>query len=369
VIRSLHIEGYRGFESFDMEGLGRINLLVGDNNSGKTSVLEAIHLLVSLGDPSILGQILSRRGERLYLPDDRNERNFPGSLELDVRHLFYGHEADLGSKVVFSAQAPTRSISFVMNEISDEGVEKQEQEQALATPARTVLSVTGMPPPLVDAIPLSSRDGLLWDPIRSGRFRKRQSQSELMQAQYISTESLSARELIGLWESITLTSSEELVLKALGFLDPRIERLASQSSVSSYGLSRAGFKVKIRGNQEPIPIGSLGDGLWRLLAVSIAITQCRKGVLLVDEIDTGLHYTVMSDMWKLIYETAKELDVQVFATTHSADCIKSLASICRDKPDSDDRVTLQRIEIGKRKPVAYSENEIRESAWDWVEVR
>jgi predicted ATPase len=56
MISSIRIEGYRGFEHFEMSGLGRVNLLVGTNNSGKTSVLEAIYLLSSMGDPISLWQ-------------------------------------------------------------------------------------------------------------------------------------------------------------------------------------------------------------------------------------------------------------------------------------------------------------------------
>ncbi len=63
MISSIHIEGFRGFERFDMEELGHVNLLVGTNNSGKTSLLEALHLLTSRADPRALWKILWRRGE------------------------------------------------------------------------------------------------------------------------------------------------------------------------------------------------------------------------------------------------------------------------------------------------------------------
>ncbi|HUE00657.1 MAG TPA: ATP-binding protein, partial [Bryobacteraceae bacterium] len=120
--------------------------------------------------------------------------------------------------------------------------------------------------------------------------------------------------------------------------------------------------------EQPIPIGSMGDGMWRMLAMAIAITQCRGGVLLVDEIDTGLHYTVMSQMWRLIFNAAKELDVQVFATTHSYDCVYSLAQICVD-PDPTNSVTVQRIEAGKSMSVPYDQEEITVAAQREIEVR
>jgi AAA15 family ATPase/GTPase len=114
----------------------------------------------------------------------------------------------------------------------------------------------------------------------------------------------------------------------------------------------------------------MGDGMWRMLAMAIAITQCKGGVLLVDEIDSGLHYSVLTDMWKLISRAsaASGFDVQVFATTHSGDCIRSLAEyICDAHGDSN--ATIQRIEAGKYKSVSYNEHEIGIAASERIEVR
>jgi len=105
--------------------------------------------------------------------------------------------------------------------------------------------------------------------------------------------------------------------------------------------------------------------MWRMMAMAIAITQCRGGVLLVDEIDTGLHYSVMSQMWDLMYSAAQDLDVQIFATTHSYDCVYSLAQICEPKRS----VTVQRIEAGKGRAVPYDEEEITVAASRDIEVR
>ena len=63
MIRTLRLENYRSFERYELRDLARVNLLVGPNNCGKTSVLEAVQLLVSRGDPRVLTQLASRRGE------------------------------------------------------------------------------------------------------------------------------------------------------------------------------------------------------------------------------------------------------------------------------------------------------------------
>jgi AAA domain, putative AbiEii toxin, Type IV TA system/AAA ATPase domain len=360
MISSIQIDGYRGFEHFEMGGLGRLNLLVGTNNSGKTSVLEALYLLTSQGDPLALWNLLWRRGERL-----------PGSTqsqsELDVCHLFYGHEVHIGSKFTLSAtnESPSRRVAFTIAEF------KPKQPEGLfegTQPVGLALVVRGEPKPPVSTIPLTRVGGLSTDAFNTSR-RLRRKSLEGSPSQFITAESLDSDDLVALWDKVALTPDETLVMRALQFLDRDIERIASQSASPSYYHSHGGFIIKLRGHERPIPIGTMGDGMWRMLAMAIAITQCKGGVLLVDEIDTGLHYSVMSDMWRLIFGAAKELNVQVFATTHSYDCIQSLASVCLSDRDHNNPVTLQRIEMGKSKAVPYSESEIVVASDREIEVR
>ena len=110
----------------------------------------------------------------------------------------------------------------------------------------------------------------------------------------------------------------------------------------------------------------MGDGIWRLLGIALALVRARGGILLVDEIDTGLHYTVLTKMWQLVYETAKRLDVQVFATTHSRDCYEALGEVT--EPGRQD-ISLQRIERGRPEAVAYREAILRTAAERGLEVR
>jgi predicted ATP-dependent endonuclease of OLD family len=91
--------------------------------------------------------------------------------------------------------------------------------------------------------------------------------------------------------------------------------------------------------------------------------------LLVDEIDTGLHYTVLPDMWRLIMEAARDLQVQVVATTHSSDCISALAAICGSDRMLSDSTTLHRVESHSEDSIPYSGSEIMMAADRHVEVR
>lgn len=124
-----------------------------------------------------------------------------------------------------------------------------------------------------------------------------------------------------------------------------------------------------RKGEERVPIGSFGDGIWRIFALAVALSRVKGGLLLIDEIDTGLHYTVMTEMWKFVSEVCKEFKIQVFATTHSYDCVYSLAKVCHDIDDAGSEITIQRIEAGKAQSVPFAEAEIKIAAERTIEIR
>ena len=80
----------------------------------------------------------------------------------------------------------------------------------------------------------------------------------------------------------------------------------------------------------------------RLLGLSLALVQSQNGILLIDEIESELHYSVLPDIWKLIFHTAKELNVQVFATTHSKDCLEAFAAASHEYKGEGMFIRLQR---------------------------
>ena len=92
MIKSLEIEGYRTFERFEMKELAKVNLLVGTNNSGKTTVLEALYLLATNADPQALLKITSSRSEHRFYEIAAQRSLQP---EIEINHLFYQHKIDI----------------------------------------------------------------------------------------------------------------------------------------------------------------------------------------------------------------------------------------------------------------------------------
>lgn len=380
MLKTIKIENFRSFQYFELQQLGRVNLLVGKNNIGKTSILEAIQLLCSRNNLEPLRQTMTNRSE-YFFDDDRSERRLRlgQSQDLDVRHLFYGHEIELGSK--FSITGTNGNIQEELIVSIEE--RKVSSKEPLNSSAEFLYDE--VPDVLRELdfnikwnhgreekpwrLPLSANGGL---PIEDyTRQLHREPKNSSPKIQFITSSSLGTEKMIELFDQIVLTPEEKLVEQALHRIDSKIQRIAPVSSRKfRYSLdSRGGFFVLLSDSNQRVPIGSMGDGIWRILGLALAIVCAKDGYLFVDEIDTGLHFTAMSNMWKLIWETAKRLNVQVFATTHNSDCWTSLASIAEQEDATEDGIRIHRIEKGKETSVVFTEPQIVIAAEREIEVR
>lgn len=153
-------------------------------------------------------------------------------------------------------------------------------------------------------------------------------------------------------------------------IDRRIERIGSVASVGrSYSGANRRLLVKLRDNPNRVPLQSLGNGIVRLFAVALAIACSRKGFLVVDEVENGIHQSVQQGLWKMIIQAARKYNVQVLATTHSFDPVWGLAGAIEALDESDAR--LVRIDrIGSElKSVEYSAEDIMVAVEQDIEVR
>ncbi|HEY9853506.1 MAG TPA: AAA family ATPase [Leptolyngbyaceae cyanobacterium] len=359
MLKSLKIENFRCFQFFELPQLGRVNLLVGTNNSGKTSILEAIQLLASRGKLSALSELMINRGEYFLSEKVREGR------ELDIRHLFYGHEINVDSKFSIFGCNSNQNVSI---EIS---VQKSSQTTLFSQEGEFVLAIKFLSNSKEQEsdtlLPLSYNKGI---PINYTQSFSNDLKKLEIKTEFVTSSSLTTEKMVELFDRVVLQPEEYLITEALQTIEPKIERIASVSSERYiYSGSRSGFVVRLADSSQRIPIGSMGDGIWRMLGLALAIVNAKDGILLVDEIDSGLHFSTMSDMWKMIWETAKKLNVQVFATTHSSDCWKSLDAIANSEKPSEDGITIQRIERDKSSSVVFNERQIAIAAERGIEVR
>ena len=380
MLQSLKIEGFRGFQSFEMANLGRINLLVGKNNSGKTSILEAIQFLYVQNNLDIFLETISYRGEFSWSESNRTK-------VFEICHLFPGHEIIPSKEIIIigsreshqeSVTISVKSIPIQLSLFSDknddlnnDNIFDDEEWNKL------LLSIRWSQSQKPIELELLANGTLARDSIRRmaslSRISHKIGIDNKIELKFLTPFSLTSSDMAALFDNIVLSPVEDLIIESLKIIEPKIERIASigsgkYSTANNLGV-RGGFLIKIKNHDQPIPIGSLGDGFWRMLGLVLAMVNLENGILLVDEIDSGLHFTVMTDMWKVVWETAKKLNIQVFATTHSQDCWQSLAELITEEKITDNEITIQRIDRDKEKAVSFNTRQIYLASERDIEVR
>lgn len=118
-------------------------------------------------------------------------------------------------------------------------------------------------------------------------------------------------------------------------------------------------------------MSSLGEGVSRALWIGSSIVNSKEGLLLVDEVENGLHYSVQPDLWKMIFKTARQLDVQVFATTHSHDCVRAFQQVSKEQEEEGMLISLRRKQSDSENIVAVpiEEDELEYAVKSHTDVR
>jgi hypothetical protein len=332
MLSTVILENFRAFERLELHGLRRVNLLVGVNNAGKTSVLEAIRFLVSPGTPEALLDSLERR-EEFQLGGTRVAAGI-----FDPAHLFFGR--------VLGEQQRARVSGR-------DGTQERSAELLWTSMHAQPLRAGGWRREKSAAFSFGEL-AFRWDgeaigtviPVGNGIDRNAWS-GHLGEAAPLLTASGMGRDAaVAALGAIALSAEAENVVAALRIAEPALAGIASVLVDDGSGTTRGSVIVRL-GDAPPVPIGSLGDGMWRLLGLALSLARAKGGVLFVDEIDTGLHYTALPRMWKMVAEAAERLDIQVFATTHSKDAVDGLATLGAEAD-----MCLLRVERGRTKAVS-----------------
>jgi hypothetical protein len=352
MLASLRISGFRAFAELDVQRFGRVSLVVGKNNVGKTTLLEAIHLHASGAQAlAAVHRMLERRDEysadehgvvdplRLFFGDDGaqletstiSESSGRDALEISTAWAWWEGEGDSTTRRV--GNRPPAAVAA--------------QRQLVARRAGRIVAMMALEP-FGNELPFR-------------RPRDQGPSSLMLPADGLQAEQIHAADL---WDGVVLTEREERVVEVLRVIEPGLERIVM---VNTRGTLRSPM-AKVRG-RAPLPLRSLGDGMSRLFELALGLVSVGKGgTFLVDEIDSGLHFTTLVDVWRLVFESAASLDVQVFATTHSWDCIQAFAQAAVAHPAEGVLVRLQRAGDVITSE-AFTEEELTVITRESIEVR
>lgn len=364
MIYSLTIQNYRVFKKFSLDQISRVNLIVGTNNSGKSSLLEAIYLLTSEKPSLSLVYVLSERGE---FTTPANEAGIPQRLRGGgylLSHIFNRHNLEDHQAITISSNS-NEKLSLTIAVIDAQPRVDEMTSQSLSDDVE-VLEIASRSKRLVFEHDSYRENILISDSLIPFRGYRRRITTPVQNTRLVTTNFLSYDDLSLLWDNITLTPREEKVVEALQIIEPKAERInfTSRQSLNS------GVLLKLRGEKNPMPLSSMGDGMRRILTIAVSLVSVDAGTLLVDEIDTGLHYTALTNMWRLILETSVNSNAQVFATTHSWDCVRAFQQALTEVPNRDvGRLIRLDREDDHIKAVDYVASELDIAVKQDIEVR
>jgi len=127
--------------------------------------------------------------------------------------------------------------------------------------------------------------------------------------------------------------------------------------------------IRRRNRRAPEPLRSLGGGINRLFELALSLVNARGGFLLIDEIENGVHYSVQEEIFRFIFDAASRLDVQVFTTTHSWDCIEAFQAAASAHPEDGVLVSLARKADSDIHAAVFDERDLAIVTQETIEVR
>jgi len=353
MLNSLLVRNYRNLKELQINSINQINLITGKNNTGKSSLLEAVYIYYTKGKAESLWQILNGRGEC------DNEENFIPALPSLFTNRLANEPIVIGE--VDSIKNFELKIVHYLEEVEAKGTgeiihrKKNIPDSQLNNYKN---HKTGFEIRIDDAIMFIDDQG--------GKITGNPAQfSQYFNIAFVKAGSFTTNDK--LFDSIALTVKENYIIDALKIIEPKTERIAFVAEDNSPERKAV---VKLSDQPKALPLQSMGDGMNRILSIILALVNTENGLLLIDEFENGLHYSVQKQLWKIIFKLAEKLNIQVFATTHSNDCISSFETILNNSENTVKGKLIRLDNInGMIKPIEYTPQELEIAFENDIEIR
>lgn len=342
LLDSLEIKGYRCFEHLTIEKLGRVNLIVGKNSVGKTALLEALWIYSRRGKIDTLLHLLFLRDEIALSFTAPTEIRLQKTQDFVSKagNLFNGRpQLKLGSNESVFVGSSNSSVKVFTSRLID-------QDESSTLNYSVFKEVWGKFPTGLLLISTLKEENT---ETRTEFYSFDNLQSFLLETTeniphvFVTSQILDNSVLANFWDEAVIKGLEETARDFLKLVKPTLEYInfvgGSEENGVRYPIANS---ENFNSGNNRVPLKSYGEGMTRLLGLCLAFVQCKNGILLLDEIESGLHYSVLPDVWKLIFKTAKDLNVQVFATTHSKDCIEAFTQAAVESPENGELIRLER---------------------------
>jgi hypothetical protein len=356
MFEALQLKNFRCFRDLSLESLKRVNLVTGKNDVGKTALLEAVFLHLGAHNPALSINLNAFRGFDAPLGESletwgwlfRNRETDEPIRLTSVDDGRITRSLTIRLKVPEKTEVPLRKQASGTEAQQTHGLETRPERGELALEfddgAGQVLTSTaiiredhlGLTGPVVAPFPTSY---------------------------FLSTRIRSKQEDIDRFSKLDEVGRQDELLSILHVVEPRLRRLAVHTV---RGVTSIRCDVGIG---RMVPLAFMGEGLARLLSISVAILSCKDGVVLIDEIENGLHHEALQRTWSGIADAARHAPAQIFATTHSRECIAAAHHAFSESLDYD----LQVIRLEQQKEgiraIPYTKDTLDTSLEMSLEIR
>ena len=328
--KNIEINNFRGIDHLWIDDFSRVNLFLGQNSSGKSSVLECILLLIGMSNPDLPQAINAIRS--------RSFSNFA-----DLGYMFHNYDMKVKPEVAAELFDETkRHLSLEMTYTFDEKSQPNVQDGHIPTSeTKTFLNTLRMAFDVESGQNKNSYEcGITVNPqgLISNK-RMAEGYLEKNSVAFISSDLAAGNPANDLVE-LAKRKRKDIVTERLQHFDIRITSLEILNNVAYVGLD---------GIDQLLTVNMLGDGLRRYLNIVAASANPINNILLIDEIENGLHYSAYKKLWESIFALAVSTNKQVFVTTHSKETLYRLNEMLEEYTEYRNELSLYTLEQTKLK--------------------
>lgn len=322
--KNIEIKNFRGIDHLKIDDFSRVNVFLGQNNSGKSSVLEAIMMIVGMSNPYLPAALNAIRAKK-------TESEFA-----DIRYFFHN------------------LVLSVLPEISAEQTNNIRRKLTLEMPldmeGKTTIEIGQIP--RSDSMTLVDTLNMKFELASNGNvkqfvstytlgkpIKRAEDYQEKFGVSFVSAD-LTGSALTGNLTHLFKQKMKPVILERMQIFDKHINGVEIFSNE---------VFISFEGIAEYLPIAMSGDGLRRYLNIVAASANPVNNIIVIDEIDNGLHYSAYKKLWEAIFALATTTNKQVFVTTHSKETLCRLYEMLEENPAYQQELRLYTLEKTKLK--------------------
>ncbi len=319
MIDSISIENFRCFNHLKIKGFKSINLIGGQNNSGKTALLEALLLAISPSGNNIdnLRQFRNENGNQIRKNSGKVWNYFFYNQDkLQTIKIVATHVENKSTNVELLCTSDVDTVLQSLSKTLGNGNERMYELMLRNFSDNSLLNVKGnssVKPFNYFIIPNKEKGG--FDYLGNIITNYNDSQSFLPTSRRPTDDYLAE-----LYSKTRENKKIKVLNDILTVLDNRIEG----SEIDAPGGEPV---IKLLLNDgESFPLAMFGDAVRKITELVLVLLNMSSKVLLIDEIENGIHFTKHRELWTKLFQIVGD-DIQIFATSHSLEMIKAFNDV------------------------------------------